>query len=148
MDFLLELFPNLVEHPDWPMAQCCTDSYNKTLKKWHGWLACSSFNVAMKLAPDRKKFMGVLGGDDNIKGDIVEFLAKFSPLLQQNHKFLSCRFRFVVWFDYLCDARVNYQYTLLWNAYLVFLPGVENADDRSKDCIISLLVNLLTDIVP
>ncbi|GAB4843105.1 Glycolipid transfer protein 1 [Ancistrocladus abbreviatus] len=88
MDFLLELFRNLVEHPDWPMSQCCTDSYNKTLKKWHGWLASSSFSVAMKLAPDRNKFMDVLGGGD-IKGDIEKFLATFSPLLQENHKFLA-----------------------------------------------------------
>ncbi|MCI07622.1 pleckstrin likey domain-containing family A member 8, partial [Trifolium medium] len=57
MDFLVALFRNLIEHPDWAMSQACTDSYNKTLKKWHGWLASSSFTVAMKLAPDRKKFM-------------------------------------------------------------------------------------------
>ncbi|KAK7333887.1 hypothetical protein VNO80_30668 [Phaseolus coccineus] len=43
MDFLLALFRNLIEHEDWTMSQACTDSYNKTLKKWHGWLASSSF---------------------------------------------------------------------------------------------------------
>nr|ACJ84701.1 unknown [Medicago truncatula] len=58
MDFLVALFQNLIEHDDWPMSQACTDAYNKTLKKWHGWLASSSFTVVMKLAPDRKKFMG------------------------------------------------------------------------------------------
>jgi Glycolipid transfer protein (GLTP) len=45
MDFLVELFKNLLEHPDWTMPQTCTDSYEKTLKKWHGWLASSSFKV-------------------------------------------------------------------------------------------------------
>lgn len=45
MDFLVELFRNLVDHPDWSMSQACTDSYSKTLKKWHGWLASSSFSV-------------------------------------------------------------------------------------------------------
>ncbi|KAH9617605.1 hypothetical protein KSS87_022557 [Heliosperma pusillum] len=67
MDFLVELFRNLLEHADWTMSQACTDSYSKTLKKWHGWLASSSFTVAMKLAPDRKKFMEVLGGDSVIE---------------------------------------------------------------------------------
>lgn len=45
MDFLVELFRNLLEHQDWAMSQACTDSYTKTLKKWHGWLASSSFTV-------------------------------------------------------------------------------------------------------
>ena len=45
MDFLVELFRNLLEHPDWTMSQACTDSYTKTLKKFHGWLASSSFTV-------------------------------------------------------------------------------------------------------
>ncbi|KAL9240293.1 hypothetical protein vseg_014531 [Gypsophila vaccaria] len=88
MDFLVELFRNLLEQPDWSMSQACSDSYAKTLKKWHGWLASSSFSVAMKLAPDRKKFMEVLGGDA-VKADIEAFLTTFTPLLQQNHKFLT-----------------------------------------------------------
>ncbi|CAO2821621.1 glycolipid transfer protein 1 [Amaranthus tricolor] len=88
MDFLVELFRNLLEHADWSMSQACTDSYGKTLKKWHGWLASSTFTVAMKLAPDRSKFMEVLGGDA-VKSDIEQFLTTFTPLLQQNHKFLA-----------------------------------------------------------
>lgn len=45
MDFLSELFGNLMVHPDWSMSQVCADSYGKSLKKWHGWLASSSFSV-------------------------------------------------------------------------------------------------------
>lgn len=89
MDFLVELFRNLLEHQDWAMSQACTDSYTKTLKKWHGWLASSSFTVAMKLAPDRKKFMDVIGGSGDINGDIQKFCINFSPLLEENHKFLA-----------------------------------------------------------
>ncbi|GFP83378.1 pleckstrin homology domain-containing family a member 8 [Phtheirospermum japonicum] len=54
MDFLVELFRNLAEHQDWSMCQVYNDAYGKTLKKWHGWLASSSFTVAIKLAPDRR----------------------------------------------------------------------------------------------
>ncbi|KAL5561940.1 hypothetical protein UlMin_031687 [Ulmus minor] len=89
MDYLVELFRSLQEHRDWKMSEACNDSYNKTLKKWHGWLISSSFSVAMKLAPDRKKFMEVLGGAANIDSDIDRFCTNFSPLLQQNHKFLA-----------------------------------------------------------
>ncbi|GAU46411.1 hypothetical protein TSUD_28270 [Trifolium subterraneum] len=89
MDFLVALFRNLIEHPDWAMAQACTDSYNKTLKKWHGWLASSSFTVAMKLAPDRKKFMDVIQGGGDVNADIEKFCTTFSPYLEENHKFLA-----------------------------------------------------------
>eukprot|EP00268_Persea_americana_P014489 TRINITY_DN16453_c0_g1_i1.p1 TRINITY_DN16453_c0_g1~~TRINITY_DN16453_c0_g1_i1.p1 ORF type:complete len:203 (+),score=48.18 TRINITY_DN16453_c0_g1_i1:218-826(+) len=89
MDFLVELFRNLLAHPDWTMSQVCTDSYSKTLKKWHGWLASSSFSIAMKLAPDRKKFMEVIGGTGDINADMEKFCAAFSPLLEENHKFLA-----------------------------------------------------------
>uniref|UniRef100_A0A5B6ZHH9 Glycolipid transfer protein domain-containing protein n=1 Tax=Davidia involucrata TaxID=16924 RepID=A0A5B6ZHH9_DAVIN len=89
MDFLVELFRNLLEHADWTMSQACTDSYSKTLKKWHGWLASSSFTVAMKLAPDRKKFMDVLGSTGDINLDIEKFCTTFSPILEENHKFLA-----------------------------------------------------------
>uniref|UniRef100_A0A2N9HUR6 Glycolipid transfer protein domain-containing protein n=2 Tax=Fagus sylvatica TaxID=28930 RepID=A0A2N9HUR6_FAGSY len=89
MDFLVALFRNLLEHNDWTMSQACSDSYGKTLKKWHGWLASSSFTVAMKLAPDRKKFMEVIGGSGDIYADIEKFCTSFSPLLEENHKFLA-----------------------------------------------------------
>jgi hypothetical protein len=89
MDFLVKLFRNLLEHPDWTMPQACADSYSKTLKKWHGWLASSSFTLAMKLAPDRKKFMDVVGGTGDINVDIEKFCTTFSPLLEENHKFLA-----------------------------------------------------------
>ncbi|CAA2934040.1 glycolipid transfer protein 1-like isoform X2 [Olea europaea var. sylvestris] len=89
MDFLMGLFRNILEHQDWSMSQVCSDSYGKTLKKWHGWLASSSFTVAMKLAPDRKKFMDVIGGTGDINSDIEKFCTTFSPFLEENHKFLA-----------------------------------------------------------
>ncbi|CAN6165983.1 unnamed protein product [Urochloa humidicola] len=89
MDFLVALFHNLVQHPDWQMSQACSDAYSKTLKKWHGWLASSSFSVAIKLAPDRKKFMETISGSGDINADIGKFCSTFSPLLAENHKFLA-----------------------------------------------------------
>ncbi|KAG9150431.1 hypothetical protein Leryth_019804 [Lithospermum erythrorhizon] len=89
MDFLVELFRNLGEHKDWSVVQASNDSYGKTLKKYHGWLASSSFTVGMKLAPDRKKFMEVLGSSETIYGDIEKFYTTFTPILADIHKFLA-----------------------------------------------------------
>ncbi|KAL8262803.1 hypothetical protein R6Q59_024152 [Mikania micrantha] len=88
MDFLVELFHNLYQHQDRSMQQACNDSYGKTLKKWHGWIASSSFTVAIKLAPDRKKFMEVIASKGDTYADMNTFCALFSPVLAQIHKFL------------------------------------------------------------
>ncbi|KAJ9154140.1 hypothetical protein P3X46_027507 [Hevea brasiliensis] len=89
MDFLVELFRNLLAHADWTMSQACTDAYGRTLKKFHGWLASSSFTVAMKLASDRKKFMEVIAGSGDIGDDMENFCSNFSPFLEENHNFLA-----------------------------------------------------------
>ncbi|XP_050220211.1 glycolipid transfer protein 1 [Mercurialis annua] len=89
MEFLVELFRNLLAHQDQTMSQACIDSYGKTLKRFHGWLASSSFTIAMKLAPDRKKFMEVIAGSGDIDGDMEKFCSSFSPFLDENHKFLA-----------------------------------------------------------
>ncbi|XP_019181158.1 PREDICTED: glycolipid transfer protein 1-like [Ipomoea nil] len=88
MDFIVELFRNLDEHRDLSMSHACSHSYSKTLKKWHGWLASSSFMVVMKLVPERKKFIEVLGGE-NSYGDMENFCTAFSPILKDIHKFLT-----------------------------------------------------------
>ncbi|CAH9103878.1 unnamed protein product [Cuscuta europaea] len=88
MDFIVELIHNLAQHQDWSMSQACSDSYAKTLKSWHGWLASSSFTVAIKLAPDRKKFMEVIVGAGNSYEEMEALYTSFSPILQEIHKFL------------------------------------------------------------
>lgn len=45
MDFMVELLRTVVANPEWSMTHACTISYNKTLKRWHGWLTSSSFMV-------------------------------------------------------------------------------------------------------
>lgn len=50
--------------------------------------------VAMKLAPDRKKFMEVIQGTGDISADIQKFCTDFSPIFEENHKFLVRYLRF------------------------------------------------------
>ncbi|KAH7573209.1 hypothetical protein JRO89_XS03G0090500 [Xanthoceras sorbifolium] len=45
--------------------------------------------VAMKLAPDRKKFMDVISGSGDVNADMEKFCSTFSPFLEENHKFLA-----------------------------------------------------------
>ncbi|KAJ0981575.1 hypothetical protein J5N97_009830 [Dioscorea zingiberensis] len=89
MDIIVELFHNLHEHPDWTLSQACIDSYDKTLKKWHGWIASTTFMVALKLAPDRKKFLEAVGGSGDLNGNMEKFCSTFAPLLKENHEFLA-----------------------------------------------------------
>jgi hypothetical protein len=88
MDFLVELFRNLLAHADWTMGQCATAAYTCTLKEYHGWIASTAFTVAMKLIPDRKKFLELLGSG-NLDEDMQSFVSNFSPLLAENHAFLK-----------------------------------------------------------
>ncbi|CAN1763108.1 Glycolipid transfer protein 1 [Linum perenne] len=89
LDFLVAVFQNMLDHPDWGMSQVCSAAYSRTLKKWHNWLSSSSFTVAMKLAPDRKKFVEVIGGTSrDLNAEMEQFCTSLSPFLKENHKFL------------------------------------------------------------
>ncbi|CAK8543618.1 unnamed protein product [Lathyrus sativus] len=88
MDFTVQLFRNLQEHKDWSMKHVCKDSYEKTFKKWHNWLASSTFNIGLKLVPDRKSFMEAIGKGD-LSSHIVKFCDSFSLVLAENHKVLA-----------------------------------------------------------
>ncbi|XLR26817.1 hypothetical protein S83_054717 [Arachis hypogaea] len=89
MDYSVKMFSNLEEHKNWSMQEACNDSYNKTLKSWHGWLAIKTFHVAMKLLPDREKFMQVLCCGGEFGPEMKKFCTDFSSVLEENHKFLA-----------------------------------------------------------
>eukprot|EP01018_Ginkgo_biloba_P022761 Gb_12773 [translate_table: standard] len=99
MDFIVVLFRDLLDHPEWGMKQAVEDSYNITLKKWHGWISAAAFKVGLKLIPERHKFMELLGESSNLNEDVEKFISSFSPLLLENHTFL-------VW--YSSSTRGNY----------------------------------------
>lgn len=52
-------------------------------------MATSTSKVVMKLAPERKKFMNSIGVNDEVGLEIKKFCATFSPILEENHKFLA-----------------------------------------------------------
>ncbi|XP_065847764.1 glycolipid transfer protein 3-like isoform X2 [Euphorbia lathyris] len=93
LDFTVALLERLVKDPDRKMEQIVEDSYNISLKSWHGWISSAAFRVGLKLIPDRKTFVTLLKPKDeeNDKfiadmGTLVELLL---PLLQEIHSILT-----------------------------------------------------------
>lgn len=66
-----------------------------------------ALQLAMKLAPDRKKFMEVIASSGDVMADIDKFCTSFSPLLDENHKFLVryiVSIYFKIWAWSQCDS--------------------------------------------
>ena len=45
MDFTLALLQRLVKDMSQNMEQAVEESYNLTIKPWHGWISCAAFKV-------------------------------------------------------------------------------------------------------
>ncbi|KAM2984065.1 hypothetical protein FF2_009920 [Malus domestica] len=85
MDFLVELFRNLREHPlDWVTIRAVYNAYAKTLIKWHDEKILGS-----KYSPEKDLLLKVIGGNGDVMGDMEKFCTSFTPLLKQNHEFLA-----------------------------------------------------------
>lgn len=69
--------------------------------------------VAIKLAPDRKKFMEIISGSGDINKDIEKFCSTFSPLLAENHKFLVSSVQIIV---FVANT------TILWRRQFYYMP--------------------------
>ncbi|XP_040997971.1 glycolipid transfer protein 3-like [Juglans microcarpa x Juglans regia] len=89
MDFTLALLQELTKDPEQRMEQAVEESYNNTLKPWHGWISSAAFKVALKLVPDRKTFtytlMGKDGNNESLKEEIQTLISLFLPLLEEIH---------------------------------------------------------------
>ncbi|KAM1045660.1 hypothetical protein ACFX2A_037460 [Malus domestica] len=84
MDFLVELFRNLREHPpDWVTIRAVYNAYAKTLIKWH-----DEKILGNKYAREKDLLLKVIGGNGDVMGDMEKFCTSFTPLLKQNHEFL------------------------------------------------------------
>ncbi|KAG2663189.1 hypothetical protein I3760_16G016200 [Carya illinoinensis] len=92
MDFTLALLQELTKEPEQRMEQVVEESYNNTLKPWHGWISSAAFKVALKLVPDRKTFtntlMGKDGNNESLKEEMQTLISLFLPLLEEIHSIL------------------------------------------------------------
>ncbi|XP_022753656.1 glycolipid transfer protein 3-like isoform X2 [Durio zibethinus] len=92
MDFMVALLQRLVKDPEQNIEQAVEESYNITLKPWHGWISSAAFKVALKLVPDNKTFISLLltkdQNYDNLKEDMQTLISLLVPLLEEIHSIL------------------------------------------------------------
>ncbi|KAF2584785.1 hypothetical protein F2Q70_00036846 [Brassica cretica] len=92
MDFTLALLQRLVKDMSQNMEQAVEESYNLTIKPWHGWISCAAFKVALKLVPNNNTFINVLAGKDEshqmVQDDIRSLISLLIPLVSQLHSIL------------------------------------------------------------
>ncbi|KAE8100454.1 hypothetical protein FH972_018350 [Carpinus fangiana] len=92
LDFTLALIQNISRDPEQSMEEAVEESYNITLKPWHGWISSAAFKVALKLVPDNKTFTNLLMGKDGnnktLKEETQTLIALLSPFLEEIHSIL------------------------------------------------------------
>ncbi|XP_021604253.1 glycolipid transfer protein 3 isoform X2 [Manihot esculenta] len=89
LDFTVALLQRLVKNPDQEMEEAVKDSYNITLKPWHGWISSAAYRVALKLIPDTKSFINLLKPKDENTETLIEdmetFISLLVPILEEIH---------------------------------------------------------------
>ncbi|XP_022766304.1 glycolipid transfer protein 3-like [Durio zibethinus] len=92
MNFMVALLQRMVKDPGESMEQAVEESYNITMKQWHGWISSAAFKVALKLVPDNKTFISLLmtkdQNYDNLKDDMQTLISLLVPLLEEIHSIL------------------------------------------------------------
>ncbi|KAI5405703.1 hypothetical protein KIW84_052461 [Lathyrus oleraceus] len=79
----------LVKEPKKNMEQAVQESYDATLKPWHGWISSAAFRVAIKLVPDTKTFMDLISEKDEDCDTLTEkmqiLVSLLVPFLEDIH---------------------------------------------------------------
>ncbi|KAJ8450388.1 hypothetical protein Cgig2_004845 [Carnegiea gigantea] len=92
LDFTGALLERIAMNPRGSMEQMVADSYEITLKPWHGWISAAAYKVALKLVPDSNTFINLLmaKGQDmkTLQDEINALLSLLLPLLQDTHSLL------------------------------------------------------------
>ncbi|KAG0499784.1 hypothetical protein HPP92_004063 [Vanilla planifolia] len=94
MDFGLALLERLERDSEFiSLQQIIEDSYNNTLKPWHGWVSSAAYKVALKLIPVKEVFFSLLMGHEQqcinmLKGDIQKLVSLLGPFLDETHALL------------------------------------------------------------
>lgn len=93
LDFSVTLLQRLMKEPEQSMEKVVEESYELTLKPWHGWISAAAFKIAVKLVPDNKTFTGLLMGKDEnyeiLKADMESLVTLLGPVLEEIHSTLK-----------------------------------------------------------
>ncbi|CAL9037741.1 glycolipid transfer protein 3-like [Musa acuminata AAA Group] len=90
--FSLALLDKLDKNPESSLEQVVEETYNGTLKPWHGWISSAAYKVAIKLVPGREMLIRLLMGQEqdynDLKQDIKKYASVIQPLLDDTHQLL------------------------------------------------------------
>ncbi|KAB5557283.1 hypothetical protein DKX38_008192 [Salix brachista] len=93
LDFTVALLERLAADPGQKMEQLVEESYNITLKPWHGWISAAAYKVSLKLLPDNKTFINLLMPKDEtydtLKEHMQTFISLLVPFLEEIHSILT-----------------------------------------------------------
>ncbi|GMH01039.1 hypothetical protein Nepgr_002878 [Nepenthes gracilis] len=92
LDLLAILLQKLASDGVESMEEMVEDSYNKTMKPWHGWISATAYRVALKLLPDKQTLMDLLMAKgqnlDSLKDEIKTLISLLVPFLEDAHSIL------------------------------------------------------------
>ncbi|KAF6154924.1 hypothetical protein GIB67_018361 [Kingdonia uniflora] len=93
MDLTAVLLEKIMIEPGQAMEKVVEESYNVTLKPWHGWISTAAYKVALKLVPVRKIFISLLMNEeedyDMLKNEIQSLNSILMPVLAEIHSILN-----------------------------------------------------------
>nr|XP_018685540.1 PREDICTED: glycolipid transfer protein 3-like [Musa acuminata subsp. malaccensis] len=86
------------KNPESSLEQVVEETYNGTLKPWHGWISSAAYKVAIKLVPGREMLIRLLMGQEqdynDLKQDIKKYASVIRPLLDDTYQLLVSRIGF------------------------------------------------------
>ncbi|XP_058728518.1 glycolipid transfer protein 3-like [Vicia villosa] len=89
LDFTSSLLEILSKDPEKKMNKAVEESYDVTLKPWHGWIASTASRVALRLVPESKTFINLLKTEDEEIGMLIQkmqiLVSLLVPFLEDIH---------------------------------------------------------------
>lgn len=83
LEFTAQAMRETVDNPGEELTKTFTNSYSKTLTKYHSMLIRPVFKLAMKACPYRKDFFAKLGADqDKVNAQLKEWLEALEKIVQ------------------------------------------------------------------
>ncbi|KAL8515196.1 hypothetical protein ACS0TY_014057 [Phlomoides rotata] len=92
-DFTLCLLELLVKDIGRNIEEAVEESYNITLKPWHGWISSAAVKVGLKLVPDNRTLVNILKvkkeeEDEMVKKEMENLISLLLPVLDQYKEIL------------------------------------------------------------
>lgn len=93
LHFTVTLLQLLAEDFERNLEEAVDESYNITLRPWHGWISAAAYKVALKLVPDSCSLITLLlakeESHDMLKEEMHTLISLLLPVLEEIHSILE-----------------------------------------------------------